>query len=148
MTKGDDQTKQIGVHLGQLVAGGETIELIGDVGSGKTTLTKGIAVGLGITEAVQSPTFTISRTYDGRDGLVLRHYDFYRLSDPGIMSSEIAEAIEDSLGVTVIEWSGLVEGVLPADRLRVTITAVDENDREITLEAMGKRSEALLEIAR
>ena len=109
--------KALGRAIGQALAGGEVIELIGDVGAGKTTLTKGLAEGLAITEPIQSPTFTISRVYDARDGLRLCHYDFYRLGEAGIMGDEISEIMQDGSTITVIEWAGAVNEVLPSDRI-------------------------------
>jgi len=108
-----EQTRRLGARIGASLKGGEVFELVGDVGAGKTTFTKGLAQGLGISDEVQSPSFTISRVYDGRDNLQLVHYDFYRLSDPGIMASEVAEMVQDPKTVTVIEWADIVEGVLP-----------------------------------
>lgn len=113
--------------------GGEVIELIGDVGAGKTTLTKALATGLGITEAVQSPTFTISRQYAVPDGRRLVHYDFYRLSDAGIMSDELYEALQDPHTITVIEWADVVAGVLPEGRTTIRLQATGETTRELTL---------------
>jgi len=84
--KNEVQMTNFGKKLGSFLVGGEVIELVGDVGAGKTTLTKGIGIGLGVTENVQSPSFTISQVYDARDNLTLSHYDFYRLNDAGIMS--------------------------------------------------------------
>lgn len=103
-------------ELGKRLTGGEVFELVGDVGSGKTTFTKGLAVGLAVDDDVQSPSFTISRTYAVRDGLELHHYDFYRLADPGIMMHDLAESTRDDRVITVVEWAETVEDVLPADR--------------------------------
>lgn len=140
-----DETISFGEKLGKSLQGREVIELVGDVGAGKTTLVKGIAAGMGINAAVQSPTFTISRQYEARDGLRLVHYDFYRLSDAGIMRDELGEAIEDNSGVVVLEWAGLVDGVLPEDRLTIDIKTVTEVSREMTLSAGGEKSSKLLE---
>lgn len=138
--------KVFGTRLGESFVGGEVIELIGDVGAGKTTLTKGIAEGMGITETVQSPSFTISRVYDDTStGLRLAHYDFYRLHDAGIMAEELRETAHDTQVVTIIEWADIVAGVLPEDRLTVRITAVSELGRQVGLEAHGPRSQRLLE---
>ena len=89
-----------GAKLGAELRGGEVIELIGDVGAGKTTFTKGLAKGLAIAETVQSPSFTISRVYDGR--LELVHYDFYRLNNAGVMALELADNLSDAEKVVVI----------------------------------------------
>jgi tRNA threonylcarbamoyladenosine biosynthesis protein TsaE len=136
----EDMT-DFGARLGVALLGGEVIELIGDVGAGKTTLAKGIAAGLGVSEDVQSPSFTISRVYDARDELHMAHYDFYRLNDPGIMSDELQETIADDKTVTIIEWSGIVEGVLPADRLTIRIVPSSETDRQLSISAGGAQSE-------
>lgn len=139
--------KAFGVELGKLLTGGENIELVGDVGAGKTTLTKGIAKGMDIDEDVQSPSFTISRLYESPRGIYLAHYDFYRLQDPGIMESELHETIQDSKTITIIEWAEIVAGVLPKDRLTITITPSAENEqtRRVNIEAMGPRSMRLQE---
>ncbi len=131
--KSEAETRAWGETLGQALTGGIVIELVGDVGAGKTTLTKGIALGLGVEEDVQSPSFTISRVYDARDGLQLAHYDFYRLSDPGIMADELRDVINDPTVVTVIEWADIVDGVLPAGRLRITAVAASDTVRELTV---------------
>lgn len=140
-----DAMKSWASAIGAALAGGEYIELIGDVGAGKTTFTKGLATGLNIKEVVQSPTFTISRVYDGRDGLRLAHYDFYRLADPGIMADELSETLNDDKTVTVIEWGDVVSDVRPDDYLRVDIESPSETVRQVTLTAHGERSNALLE---
>ena len=137
--------KEFGRTIGAALRGGEVLELIGDVGTGKTTRTKGLAEGLAISEPVQSPTFTISRVYAARDGLHLHHYDFYRLGEAGIMAEDVNEVMHDPVAVTVIEWSGAVSDVLPADRLQISIHATDENERNVTVNAGGERSQALLE---
>lgn len=139
----ENKMKAFGKIIGALLCGGETIELIGDVGAGKTTLVKGIAVGLGIEENVQSPSFTINRVYDGRDHIKLSHYDFYRLNDAGIMASELQEVINDSNTVVVIEWADVVEGVLPVDKLSIKIIATSENSRKIVITSGGDISRKL-----
>lgn len=137
--------KEFGEKIGRTVTGGECIELVGDIGSGKTTLTKGIAKGLGITETVQSPTFTINRTYDSPGGLRLSHYDFYRLSDPGIMSDELDESLHQPGTVTVIEWGEIVAPILPNEHLRISFQSPSETSREIILEGKGERIAPLIE---
>lgn len=136
---------ELGKKLGSLLRGGETLELVGDVGAGKTTFTKGIAAGLAIDDDVQSPTFTISRVYAGRDGLRLVHYDFYRLVDAGILNAELEEAVNSSDVVTVVEWGKIVAGVLPADTLRVAFLSPTESTRIVTLTGGGPHSQQLVE---
>lgn len=126
-------TQALAAKLGGVLRGGEVIELIGDVGAGKTTFVKGLAKGLRIEDDVQSPSFTISRVYNARDGLQLAHYDFYRLNDAGIMNDELAETVQDPQTITVIEWADIVEGVLPKDRLTIRFESPTETDRKLTL---------------
>lgn len=129
--------RELGETIGAACSGGESIELVGDVGAGKTTLTKGIAAGLGVTDDVQSPTFTISRTYDGRDNLRLVHYDFYRLNDAGIMANELAEEIGQPDTVVVIEWAEIIHGVLPEGHAQVFITAPSEHERTVRIKGLS-----------
>ena len=129
----EQRTRQFGESIGRALKGGEIIELIGDVGAGKTTFVKGLALGLGVNEDVQSPSFTISRVYDGRDNLQLAHYDFYRLSDAGIMADELLETMHDPLTVTVIEWAGIVEGVLPKEHVTIAFESPTETSRVLTV---------------
>ena len=129
----EQETKNSAEAIGRSLIGGEVIELIGDVGAGKTTFTKGLARGLGVQDEVQSPSFTISRVYDARDGLLVSHYDFYRLTDAGIMKNELIEASQDDKMITVIEWADIVESVLPEKRLTIRFEATSESGRIITI---------------
>lgn len=137
--------KAFGAKLGRSLQGGEVFELVGDIGAGKTTFTKGLAQGLGVSDTVQSPTFTISRVYEARDGMELRHYDFYRLNEAGIMADELADAAASDHAVTVVEWAQIVDSVLPSDRLRLRFSPVGENSRQVTIEALGEHSRRLIE---
>lgn len=129
--------REFGQTIGRQLKGGEVIELIGDVGAGKTTLAKGIAAGLGVDEDVQSPSFTISRTYQtARPDLLLAHYDFYRLTDPGIMADELDEVIHDKGVVTIVEWAEIVDQVLPEGHIRIMITPTSETARRVVVEGM------------
>ena len=109
-----------------------TIELIGDVGAGKTTLTRGIAQGLGVAEEVTSPSFTVSKRYAFPGGALV-HYDFYRLPDPGLMREELAEALADPQNVVVIEWGESVADLLPEKHVRININLLDEGGRELSV---------------
>ncbi|HRJ06105.1 MAG TPA: tRNA (adenosine(37)-N6)-threonylcarbamoyltransferase complex ATPase subunit type 1 TsaE [Candidatus Saccharibacteria bacterium] len=141
----EDAMKSWGAEIGALLQGGEFIELIGDIGAGKTTFTKGLALGLGITDTVQSPTFTISRLYDGRDNLRLAHYDFYRLNDAGIMAEELRETSQEPSTIIAVEWGDIVADVRPEDYLQLRFTSPTEHSREVTVAAHGERSTRLLE---
>lgn len=143
--KSEAGMKRLGESLGRLLRGGEAIELIGDVGAGKTTLVKGVARGMAIDEDVQSPSFTISRVYEAPAKIHLAHYDFYRLHDAGIMADELHEVVHDPSTVTIIEWAEIVGGVLPEDRLTISIASPTETTRILMLKAGGERSGKLLE---
>lgn len=140
-----EDMRAFGAQIGGLCTGGEVIELIGDIGAGKTTFTKGLAQGMGIEEEVQSPTFTISRVYQTEQNTLLAHYDFYRLSDPGIMRDELAESVGDPRTVTVIEWAEGVKDVLPPDTIKLSFRTLMNECREVTLDAGGERSMAIME---
>lgn len=120
--------KAFGVRVGAILRGGEMIELIGDVGAGKTTFTKGLGEGLRVDDDVQSPSFTISREYQARDGLELHHYDFYRLNDPGVVKYELAESIANPAAITVVEWGETAHDVLPETRVVLTLTYTAEGE--------------------
>lgn len=107
------------------------LELIGDVGAGKTTFVRGLAQGIGVKEAVTSPSFTISKIYQGQNATLV-HYDFYRLADPGIMQEDLAESIADDHAITVVEWGQSIQDILPTDRKVIEIKYIDENTRELT----------------
>lgn len=124
-------TEQIAERFGQKLKGGEVIELISDLGGGKTTFTRGLVRGAGSNDHVSSPTFKISNTYRAPEFDIL-HYDFYRLQEPGLMSHELAEAFADPHNVCVVEWGEVVAHVLPADRVSITIKALSENERKLS----------------
>lgn len=136
---------ELGRQVGEKLSGGETLELVGDVGAGKTTLTKAIAAGLSITAQVQSPTFTISNRYDARDNLTLVHYDFYRLHDAGIMQDELAEAVTDTSSIVVVEWGDIVTGVLPDDRTTIRIVPLSATTRMLTITPRSKQMQSIFE---
>lgn len=127
------QTIGFSEAIGAKLVGGETIELISDVGGGKTTLVKGLAKGAGSHDLVHSPSFTLTNEYKGKK-LKLLHFDFYRLSDPGIMKDAIEEVLNDSSDVVIVEWAGIIEDVLPEARLTIRIKTLDETKRQITIE--------------
>ena len=134
------ETRDLGRQIASVLQSGDVIELIGDVGSGKTTLVKGIAEGLGIKENIQSPSYTISARYKVNDDLQLVHYDFYRLNDAGLMSHELEEIVGKPGFITIIEWAHVVEDVLPIDRLTINIVSPDVNVRRMIIESHGFRS--------
>ena len=108
------------------------IELIGDVGAGKTTFVRGLAKGLGIDEPITSPSFTISKSYASKSKNLV-HYDFYRLNDPGIMAEDLAENIKNKDNIVVIEWSDTIKDILPPNHTIISIKYNDDNTREVEL---------------
>jgi tRNA threonylcarbamoyladenosine biosynthesis protein TsaE len=119
-THSSEETYNIGKELGQKCKEGELYTLIGDLGVGKTVFTQGFAAGLGITEPVNSPTFTIVQIYDeGR--LPLYHFDVYRIGDPEEMYEVGYEEYVYGEGVSLIEWADLIEDILPTHYTKVLI---------------------------
>ena len=110
------------------------IEMVGDVGTGKTTLTRGLAEGLGVKEPVTSPSFTISKAYALPDGGRLVHYDFYRLSDPGLMMEDLKENLTEPMNVIVVEWGESVTDLLPEKRTVVRVNYNDDGTREVEID--------------
>ena len=107
------------------------IELVGDVGAGKTTFVRGLAEGLGIKESVTSPSFTISKSYACPDGRTLMHYDFYRLNEPGLMLDELEESLKNENNIIVIEWSDSIKELLPKKHIIINIKYNDDDSREL-----------------
>jgi tRNA threonylcarbamoyladenosine biosynthesis protein TsaE len=128
-----DNTLELAAALGQRLKGGEVIELRSDLGGGKTAFVRGLVKGLGSPDRVHSPSFTVANEYKA-GGLTLHHFDFYRLQDPGILKEELAEVLQDPKAVVAIEWADIVEDVLPAGHLAVTITATGETTRTFAFE--------------
>lgn len=108
-------------NIQQNLSEAKAIELVGDVGAGKTTFVRGLAKGLGIKESVTSPSFTISKIYAMNNGGNLVHYDFYRLSDPGLMSNDLRENLSNPKNIVVIEWGESVKNLLPDNHTIIEI---------------------------
>ena len=107
-------------RIAAAIKGGETVELISDLGGGKTAFVRCLARHLRTADAVASPSFTIENVYRC-PGFDIHHFDFYRLSDPGICAFELREALDDPDKLVVVEWSQIVADLLPAERLVVEI---------------------------
>ena len=141
ITSSEEETIELAQNLESEKFPNMIICLNGELGSGKTVFTKGIANALGITESVTSPTFTIIKEYEGE--LPLYHMDVYRLDND---SAEIG--IEDYYtkgGVVVIEWADMVKNILPEERLDIKFKVIDENKRALILTPHGKKYEELCE---
>lgn len=118
--KNEEETKKFGKELSEKLTAGSIVALTGDLGTGKTTLTKAIAAGLGVTDVITSPTFNIVKQYDsGR--LPLYHFDVYRIGDVDEMYEIGYEEYFFGDGVCVIEWADLIEEIIPDDAVRIEI---------------------------
>lgn len=138
------ETEEFGIRLGGLLERGDILCLNGDLGAGKTTLSKAIGKGLGVTDYITSPTFSIMNQYQGR--LPMYHFDVYRLDDWEQLEDIGAEEYFYGDGVCLVEWAEKTEEYLPKGRLEIKLSMMgNENAREMVLEAMGKRYEDLLE---
>lgn len=107
------------------------IELIGDVGVGKTTFTRGLANGLQIEKPITSPSFTIAKSYALPNGGTFTHYDFYRLPEPGLMIEDLEENLKNPNNIIVIEWGESVANLLPENHFKISISYNDDGTREI-----------------
>ena len=125
----EEDTRSLGLEIADALEPGDVVALTGDLGTGKTALTKYIAEGLGVKEEISSPTFTIIKEYkSGR--LPLYHFDVYRLGSGDELLDTGAEELLDGDGACVIEWADIVADVLPADSLIVSLNYGDsENER-------------------
>ncbi len=139
ITNNELETIEFGERLGKKIFKGAVVTLNGDLGAGKTTFTKGFARGLGITEIVNSPTYTILKIYEGK--IPLYHIDAYRLSSIGY-DYDLEEYIYGD-GITVIEWSENIKDSID-HHLKITIEIVDEK-RVLTLESEYQEYKKILE---
>ncbi len=127
-----EETFQLGEKIGKYIVPGSILALCGDLGAGKTALSQGIAKGLGITEQVVSPTFTLIQEYEG-GRLPLYHMDMYRLETEREFSQLGLEDYFNSSGVIVIEWAERLGELLPADHIAIHIQYLSERERKITV---------------
>ena len=142
-THDPEETFEVGRTIGMNAKPGQIYTLTGDLGVGKTVFTQGVAAGLGITEPVNSPTFTIIQEYeDGR--LPFYHFDVYRIGDLEEMEEIGYDDYFFGQGICLIEWAELIEEILPEKRIEVTIEKDLEKgfeNRKITIEERGEKTE-------
>ena len=136
----------MGRLIGEILERGDVVALIGELGSGKTCLTQGLAKGLGVEENVPvvSPTFTLINEYPGKIPLI--HLDVYRLSGPRDLEDMGYEEYFEGGGIIVIEWAEKIRDILPAKTLFVGMRYIDENTREMILEGPGETIRKLEEL--
>jgi len=141
-----EETIEIGRKIGRKIERGTTICLTGDLGTGKTHFAKGLAEGLGITDNITSPTFTIVNEYqEGR--IPFYHFDVYRVNDIDEILQVGFEEYVYGQGVTLIEWADMIEPILPDEFIHVKIEKMqNENERTITLKSFGRDYDFLEEL--
>ena len=122
LTRSAEETFEVARQLGEVLSGGEVIALVGDLGAGKTTFTRGLVCGVGCEEymRVNSPTYVLEQVYQGR--MPVRHYDAYRLGSPYELEDLGFQEALSSGAVLVVEWADRVESLLPADSLRLELS--------------------------
>ena len=137
-------TEAFGRRLGELLFPGAVIALVGQLGAGKTHLTRAVAEGLGVKNpaAVNSPTFVLIQEYPAR--LPIYHFDAYRLSGDREFLELGADEYFAGDGVSVVEWADRVPGAMPAERLEIRIEVVGETERRFVIESHGPRYDDLL----
>lgn len=138
-------TEALGARIAAGLGTGDAVALHGDLGAGKTTLARAILRVLGVTESVPSPTFTLVQTYE-TPGLVVRHYDLYRIQNP----CEVDElGLEDALeeGAALIEWPENAEGRLPGDALHVVLTTTGPGSRRADIAGPARWASHLMSAA-
>lgn len=138
-----EETTALGERLGKMLSPGDVLALFGDLGAGKTTLTRGIALGLGLAADIHSPTFTLIHEHPG--AVPLYHVDLYRLSSEEEIETLGLDEYIYSDGVTIIEWADRMESLLPKDRLDITLRMVGDTERELTFETESERVRKIIE---
>ena len=139
-----EQTRRLGARLGQMLEGGEVLCLTGDLGTGKTCIVQGIGRGLGVTDRITSPTFTLINEYRG-GRLFLYHVDLYRIVDA---KSALMFGLDDYLygdGICAIEWAERVQAIWPDEYLNIKLRHIDETKRGITMRGFGADYLSLVE---
>lgn len=139
----EEETFLIGKRLGQLLRPSMIICLSGDLGTGKTHLTKGIAAGLEIEDYITSPTYTLINEYKGR--IPLYHFDVYRLENSDELNELGYQEYFFGSGVTVIEWADIINDVIPKDRLWIILHKIDGDKRRIIIDGAGEEYISLVE---
>ena len=133
-----ENTILIGKRIGKVLKASDVVLLTGDLGAGKTHIAKGIGEALGVKKIINSPTFTIVKEYMG-DNIKFYHLDLYRLD--GLNNDFDLEEYIEGDGVCAIEWPHQIDEILPTEYLNIKITRINENDRLIEIEGIGRYKE-------
>lgn len=141
---GLEETKEFGIKLGKLLQAGDVVCLNGELGAGKTTLTKSIGLGLGVDDYITSPTFSLINEYEGR--ILLYHFDVYRLENTEELYDLGFDEYFYGRGVSIIEWADKIESFLPKERIVLDIENTKNTDeRKINITIYGDRYKEILE---
>ncbi|MBQ8298242.1 MAG: tRNA (adenosine(37)-N6)-threonylcarbamoyltransferase complex ATPase subunit type 1 TsaE [Ruminococcus sp.] len=141
ITNSPEETIQAAVMLGKHLKPGDMIAYKGNLGAGKTTFTRGIAIGMGLGDNVTSPTFALVNEYRG-ENITLYHFDMYRIESEGDLESTGFYDYPFEDNVAAVEWSENIEEFLPEHTIYITINALGDNSREITIEDGGRFADA------
>ena len=134
ISKSEAETENAGFRLAGSLALGSVVLLRGDLGAGKTVFSRGFARGLGITEVVSSPTYTIVQEYELPDGGRLYHLDLYRISGvDAALAFGVDEFLDDPRAVALVEWPGRIEGILSRSAVNVKLEHLSDCERRITI---------------
>jgi tRNA threonylcarbamoyladenosine biosynthesis protein TsaE len=131
-SRNEKETKEIAFRIGSVLSKGAVVALNGELGAGKTTFSQGLAQGLGITDYVDSPTFSILKMYEGR--LPLYHMDVYRLDENTIEDLGLDEYLFGD-GVALVEWSSRIKSLLPKNTITISIDVLPNGEREISMDS-------------
>ena len=141
--KGLRETKEFGIRFGKLLKAGDVVCLNGDLGAGKTTLTKSIGIGLGVDDYITSPSFALINEYTGR--IPLYHFDVYRLDNVEELYDLGFDEYFYGRGVSIIEWAEKIKILLPEERIVLDINqGIDISERRINITSYGNRYEDII----
>jgi tRNA threonylcarbamoyladenosine biosynthesis protein TsaE len=147
ISRSTEQTRRVGMRLGNLLRPGDLVCLVGDLGSGKTTLVQGIAAGWGSLDPVSSPTFVLVNVYRRPQGERFYHLDAYRLNGAAEAEDLDIDVMVES-GPLVVEWADRIQTALPETCLRVSLRWVNPEQRDLVFSARGARYQEILAVFR
>ncbi len=144
LSRSAEQTRRVGMRLGTLVQTGDVICLLGELGSGKTTLVQGLAGGWGSLDTVTSPTFVLVNVYRRPNGQNMFHLDAYRLSGP-LEAEDLDILTMLDHGPLIVEWADRIQAALPGENMWINLNWIGEEQRDMLITAHGLRYQGLLQ---
>lgn len=130
-----NETEKIAFNIAKSTPIGSVVELIGELGAGKTAFAKGFAKGLGIADTITSPTFALLNSYVGDNGIKLNHFDLYRLEDiEELFLLGFEEILNSKNEISLVEWPQIAESIMPKHKIVITISKLSSTEREIKVE--------------